>query len=201
MRKGVSFGLVFVLVLLAFFVLSSANTSAAGSVLQQKKNITNVSVENTSFYRAIEPLARKIFAISPNENFDFSYLMVLISLFILVFSILASIIQFVPFIGKGFTSHISAFIICLIASMTGGIKSGAVMFMGAAMGNVSNTTKIVFVMVSIIAALLVYLSADKLLKKFAIDKAHTLGERLGFNQKLEEKKRKEESKRNAYYHG
>jgi len=132
-------GLLFIFVILAGAFVAAVNETAApvnptANIYNQteelKKLIGNqtMGVPIPAWVQNAADFAFKL----EGKSVDFHDLIILIALWVIIMLIIKSILEIMPFFGKGWKSWLAGAIVTLLASISGGITRGGIWILGLA---------------------------------------------------------------------
>jgi len=135
-------GLLFIAVILAgAFVAAVNETAAPANPVNPTANIYNQTEElkklignqtmGVPIPAWVQNAADFAFKLE-GKSVDFPDLIILIALWVVIMMIIKSILEIVPFFGKGWKSWAGGIIVTLLASISGGIKEGGIWILGLA---------------------------------------------------------------------
>lgn len=183
--------LIFILVSLVSINLVYAQDSlkeqqALDIELKKTKSLLEQKIEVPENLKVI---ARIVFGLKSNEEVDMQTLMVMVAIWIGLFALIAAILEFTPFLNKGFSRWLGAVVMTCLVGVSGGIKISAIFLLSLAdifrLGEKYGIIKLVLAF--IVIGIFVYgviLVLNKILSKAKLEEAEIRGMKAGVGSRI-----------------
>ena len=137
------------------------------------------------------PPARVLFNLGTEGQLTLSLLVVLFALLAVLFMVLSSVMKFVPFFEGG-KAWIGAIVVSLIASLAGGIRESAYLFLSlqVKVGRLGPLWFVVVILIAFIVGLGAMKALNMLSNKLKIEQAEHTGEEVSLKPLMEKLKEK-----------
>lgn len=195
MKKEIIALCLLLVLILPIFVYAQEETQEENTLENLKKAekdiITkeNLLKKNVEIPDNLKILTKIIFGLKENDEIDFSTFIVLIAIWLGLFSIIASVLKFLPFLNEGLQRFLGAVIITCLVAVSGAIKQSAIFYLG--FFNIFNFLSKYYILkfvLALVIAFIVVSGVNIILKKMHSSarkiEAEVAGEKAGFGFKL-----------------
>ena len=134
-------------------------------------------------------IAKLVFGLNENDKLDFSLFIILIAIWLGLFSIIAMMLKFLPFLNEGFQRFIGAIVITCLVAVSGAIKQSAVFYLSFLdIFHIAEKYGILKFILALFIAIIFFYGVNIVLGKMhssaKLVEAEVAGEKAGFGFKL-----------------
>jgi len=132
---------------------------------------------------SLKVVVRIVFGLKADENLDTQTLMVMVAIWIGLFTIIAAVLEFLPFLNKGFSRWLGAVIVTCLIGVSGGIKTSAIFLLSLTSGIIDFFVAIAIVVGIVFCANIIL---NKILAKAKLEQMEIKGLKAGAVTKIQE---------------